>query len=299
MTTFSDLIEKTRQHLMTGHPDRLNVLDANITLGADTLNLRYTNKGVSEAATIVIGLEEMHVVDLATVGDVTTLTVLRGYNGSIPAAHTAGDYIYVNPQFSSYRISQTVNQALHNLSANGLFRMNHVTIPANSVVAGYALGIDPTDFISVWKVRHSTTGPSIQWPVLRADEYWVDLHADDTIFPPDGAALFLRQGISSGEDIRVSYKQRFGQLVDLTDDVTTETGLHVEAHDLPPLDAAIDLLVGREIKRSFLNRQPEPRRQDEVPPGAANQSMLPILHRYEDRIKAEQTRLKRLYPGAI
>jgi hypothetical protein len=154
-----------------------------------------------------------------------------------------------------------------------------------------------TQFIAPWRIRFSITGPSNYWPVLRHDQYYMDRQADTASFP-SGTALFLREEVASGQDINLSYRAGFTTCINLDDDVLATTGLHNEAHDIPPIDAAIGLLTGREVKRSFLNRQPEPRRQEEVPPGAANQSIAALLNRYQDRIVQEKTRLKRLYPAS-
>jgi len=297
MTTFKELIDQTRQHLMTGQSDRLNVLATAVDTDDTDIVYQYNNKGTSEGSIIIIGIEEMYVVNVATIGDTTTLTVIRGHNSSTPAAHAIGDTIYVNPQFSSFRISQFVNQAFYNLSADGLFRIINLPLTSNSLLLGYDMG-SMDDFISIWRVRYSISGSSQAWPQLRQDEFYVDRDADVTSFP-SGTALFLREGVMSGQNLNISYRASFNKCVALTDDVAVVTGLYEEAHDLPPLDAAIAILSGREVKRSFLNRQPEPRRQEEVPPGSANQAMAPLIKRYDDRIMQERTRLKRLYPGGF
>jgi hypothetical protein len=282
---------------MTGQSDRLNVLATAIDTDDTAIVFTYENRGAGDGSIITIGIEEMAVVDVSTTGAITTLTVIRGFNSSVPAAHAVGDIIYINPQFSSFRISQFVNQAFYNLSAEGLFRMINTTLAANSLLLGYDLG-SLDDYISMWRVRYSISGSSQAWPQLRQDEFYVDRDADTTSFP-SGSALFLREGVMSGQTLNVSYRASFNKCVALNDDVATITGLYEEAHDLPPLDAAIAILSGREVKRSFLNRQPEPRRQEEVPAGAANQSMAPFIKRYEDRVIQERLRLKRLYPGGV
>lgn len=297
MTTYSDLIENTRQHLMTGQPDRLNILDSDITSASPTVTLRYSNRGVADGSTVVIGIEEMHVLSVQTTGEVTTVTVIRGFNNSTQVAHDAGDTVYINPQFSSWRIARMINTALDQLSADGLFRILNTTIASSTTTLGYNLA-GLTKFVDVWRVRYNTVGPATDWPILRRDQYWIDSAPNATDFA-GGKALFLRESVPSNQNIEVSYKAGFNYLAALTDDVLTVTGLHSEAHDLPCLQAAIMLLSGREIKRSFLNRQPEPRRQEEVPPGAANQSMRPILELYRDRMNSEIKRLKRIYPGSI
>lgn len=296
MTIYSDLIEECRHHLMTAQPDRLNVLDTDITSSTDTLILRHENKGAAEGSRIAIGLEEMMVIAVQTTGATTTLTVARGMNGSLPAAHLADAHVYINPQFSNFRIGKYINQALLSLSAEQLFQIRNITLTSNVVKLGYDLA-GTIDFIDVWRVKHDEVGVSNHWPVLRPDEYWVDNAANTTDFP-SGKALILVRGVWTSRPITVSYRSGFTPLVNLADNVRTVSGLHSEAHDLPPMYAAIALLTGREVKRTFLHAQPEPRRQDEVPPGAMNQAMRPLLQRYSDRLDIEISRLKRMYPKA-
>lgn len=298
MTTYADLIEETRHHLMTGQVDRMNILDVTITDVQTSLVLRHPNRGVAEGSRLVIGLEEISVISTVAVGATTVCTVIRGVAGSTKAAHTAGDAIYCNPQFSDFRSGKYVNQGLQNLSTEGLFRIKNVTLTSDTLSLGYNL-TGTTDFLDIWRVRYDTPGPASDWPVLRPDQYSIDNDADTTDFA-SGKQLLIRGGVpSSNQSIRVSYRASFDPLVNLTDDVLAVSGLHTEAHDLPPMYAAICMLAGREVKRSFLNRQPEPRRQEEVPPGAANQSMRPLLERYYGRVNQEIKRLKRLYPQSI
>lgn len=292
MTTYWDLIEDARNELMTGQPDRVNVLDSNITNSVDTLTLRYTGKGIADGSILVIGVEEMRVITISNTGASSTVTVIRGSNA---VAHNAGDTVYVNPQFSSKRIAGYVNAGLDNISGDGLFQILNATAITSTIAFSYDLGTLP-NFLSVWRVRYDEVGPANAWPVLRPDEYYVDQSPNSTDFT--GPALFLKSGVPLGRRIQVTYKAGFNRLTNLTDDVETVSGLHREAHDIPALYAAMCMLAGREVKRSFTNRQPEPRRAEEVPAGHANQAMLPLLHRYEDRIKVEKKRLHRKYPGA-
>lgn len=293
MTTFYDLISETRHHLMTAQPDRLNVLQTGITSSDMSLTLSYPSKGVAEGSTIAIGLEEMHVVNVS--GE--TITVIRGFGASTPAAHATGTLVYINPPFSDYRIGKFINTTLDNLSSEQLFQIRNATLTSNVATQSYTLtGL--TNFIDVWRVRFDSIGTANDWPVLRPDEYWVDQAANTTDFST-GVALFLRSSICSGRTIQVSYRAGFTHLTNLADDVLTVSGLHAEAHDLPPMYAALCMLAGREVKRSFLNSQPEPRRQEEVPPGAANQAMRPLVEMFYSRLDNEVARLKRKFPRAI
>lgn len=295
MTTFKDSIEEARHSLMSAQPDRINVLDADINSSATSLVLTYENKGVGEGSRICIGLEEMHVVAFSASGSTTSLTVIRGMAGSIKVAHTAGDLVYINPQFSDWRISKYINQGLDNLSAEGLFQVKNITLTSTATRWGYEV-TGTSGLIDLYHVRYDTVGPSDHWPFLRPDQYIFDQAANVTDFP-SGMSITLREQLPTSRPLTISYRAKFDHLATLTDNVLAVSGLHSEAHDLPALYAALCLLAGREIKRSFLNAQPEPRRQEEVPPGHANQAMRPLLERYFDRLETETKRLRRRYPG--
>lgn len=294
MTTFQELIHDARHHLMTGKTEIINVLDVGVSPGDDSLQFRYTLQGVSVGSRLAIGLEEYHVVEPPSgTAPQSTVTVIPGFNGSVQAAHTAGDLIYVNPQFTSFRISRAVNRCLESLSGDGLFQVKAVEFDYNPSQAGY--NISATDLLDIWRIRYDEPGPANDWPVLRPQDYHLDNSPNAAEFP-GGRQLVLHRGASPGQTVRVSYRAEFAPLVDLSDDVTTDSGLQDSAHDIPPFGAAIRLLAGRDVKRSFLTQQPEPRRQEEVPPGAASQAMLPLVQQYYSAIDRELSVLHRLYP---
>jgi hypothetical protein len=295
VTTFSDLIEETRNHVMTGQPDRLNVLDLTINNTTDTIQLRYDLLGVGPGTRLVIDLEEMHVLSVTGTQAGSSATVIRGHGGSTAVAHTGGVVAYINPQVSSYRIAKFLNQGLQDLSSYGLFQIKRVNFDWQPTKLGYNLNV--TDLIDIWRISYDYPGVFKDWPEIDK-QYWdIDQAADVTDFPQ--MKLVIRQGGHPGYPIHVAYKAGFTALTAIADDVLAVSGLHTEAHDLPPLLAALDLLMGREIKRSFLNRQPEPRRQQEVPPGSATESMQAIVAILQGRVTREIRRLKRRYPGAV
>lgn len=296
-TTFQQLIDDSRGYLMTGQPDQVNVLDANISGGATSLILRYDLKGVDYGSRLAIGLEEFFVIAKSGTVPQSTVTVIPGYNGSSQAAHTAGDIVRVNPQFSDWRISRQINKCLDALVGEGLFRIKTApTITYNPAQAGYNL--NAPDLIDIWRVRYDYPGPINDWPVLIPQAYYLDQDADTSEFP-NGKQFVLRDGGYPGQKIRISYRAGFAALVNLTDDVETVSGLHSSAHEIPPLGAAYRLLAGRDVKRSFLNRQPEPRRSDEVPPGAATNAMMPLVQKYYRAIDREIQVLTRRYPPQL
>jgi hypothetical protein len=299
MTTLADTIELTRSYLMTGQQDRINLLDLTINASVTTVQFRYDPQSVVPNARIAVDLEEMHIISVSGSSAGATATVIRGFNGSTAASHDAGAVIRVSPQFSNWRIAQEVNDELSDLSAPnvGLFRIRPIEFTFNPAVMGYNL--TATDMIDIWRVRFDVPGPEKNWPVMRRDEWYLDQDANTTDFA-GGKQLVLRRPAFPGHTVRVSYKASFGgPLTALADDVLSVAGLHTEAHDILALGAALKLTMGRDIKRSFMESQPEPRRSSEVGTSAGQIAMRPILGKYADRIQSELTRLNERYPEQI
>jgi hypothetical protein len=112
-----------------------------------------------------------------------------------------------------------------------------------------------------------------------------------------GNMLQLYEPAAPGRAIRVKYRAPFGQLVNLTDNVGTVTGLPDSAMDIPPMGAAMRLVAPREIKRNFTESQGEPRRSEEVPPGAVAGSWRGLAGMRAQRILSEAMRLAAMYPS--
>jgi hypothetical protein len=112
---------------------------------------------------------------------------------------------------------------------------------------------------------------------------------------PSGFALVLYESAYPGFPIRVRYRAPLGTLVNLTDDLVATTGINSSAVDLPPIGAAIRLVAGREVKRSFDEAQGEPRRAEEVPPQSQLIGLRNLQALRQARIHAEVSRLQRRY----
>ena len=65
--------------------------------------------------------------------------------------------------------------------------------------------------------------------------------------------------------------------------------------DIPVLGAEIDLTLPREISRNFMESQPDPRKAQEVTPGAVAGSVSALMMRRQARITEEADRLTRQY----
>jgi hypothetical protein len=277
---------------MSNTVERVGQLQATINSAVTSLTLKADIQGIIEGAILGIDLEELYV--LAKAG--TAITVLRAFNGSSAASHQADAIVRVNAKFTDFRLGDFVNESLEDLSGDGLFRMKSVEFTFNPTQ--YAYDLPANDLIDVWRVRYNVPGPTKVWYYIPKCYWDVDQDANTTDFP-SGKSILLQTGGFPGHNVRVSYKAPFAPLVAVTDDVLATSGLHQEAHKLLHYGAAINALGGREVKRTFLERQPEPRRQEEVPVGAASQSMRPFLQFYAQTLRRERRRLRRRYNDQV
>lgn len=290
MATVADLVNDTRGYLLSGQNEELNRLEVNLTSVATSLQLEFPAGGIKTGVTIAVGLEEMYV--WSVVGQ--NATVQRAMNGSQIGDHFDGDLIRVKPKFTDYRIFRALNDDVLDLSApgNGLFRMRTVDLTATGAQYGYDL-TDVEEMLDVYEVRYKTPGPEHTWPRIRNYTVAQDMPTSDF---PSGIALILHEAPYPGMPIRVRYKAPFGQFGSLGSEIA-DAGIAPSMVDLPPLGAAIRLMSGRDIKRSFTETQGEPRRAEEVRVGDAVNGMRGLLALRAQRIMAEAGRLQRLYPS--
>tara|TARA_Y100000401_G_C8287719_1_gene206972 strand:+ start:135 stop:668 length:534 start_codon:yes stop_codon:yes gene_type:complete len=110
-----------------------------------------------------------------------------------------------------------------------------------------------------------------------------------------GLALVLYQQAFPGKKLNVSYKSPL-TLLTSTASTKASTGLLDTSYDLPPLGAAVALLVSTPVRREFIDAQGSSRRAEEVPPGAISASIRDLSARRDNRIAAEAQRLHAMYP---
>jgi hypothetical protein len=321
-TTFGDLIEKVYRRVMGGVRERTVQINQTGGIGSTDTTVVLSGSqtaGISPGVILACELELLYVT--AWNSSTLTATVTRGYYGSVPGAHLNGVIMYINPQYSRYDIGIAINDDLRSLSSptNGLFRVGVAEITFNPVFQGYDLGDIPENFIDVLEVRYRIappyrTFPAIKnWKVIRW-EAASNLRTNNTdpVFP-SGRGLLIREPGWPGLPIYVTYSAPFLRFVDTADNVfdtpsvndeappangystTTVSNLTPTMLDLPPLGAEIDLTISREISRNFMESQPDPRKAQEVMPGAVAASANAIAMRRQARISEEADRLARQY----
>jgi len=312
-TTFGDLIEKVYRRVMGGIRERTVQINQTGGIGTtDTTVVLYgaQTSGVTPGVILSVELELLYVVAWNSTS--LTATVLRGYYGSTPTSHINGTICYINPRYSRYDIGVAINDDLRSISSptNGLFRVGVAQLTYNPVFAGYDLGALPDNFIDILEVRYRIAPPYRTFPPIKR---WKVLRGlPDPVFP-SGHGLVLYESGWPGLPIYVTYSAPFIKLVDAADSVLSTPGTNDEAAphngysttnvanltptmlDLPPLGAEIDLTLPREISRNFMESQPDPRKAQEVAPGAVAGSVNALAARRMQRINEEADRLQRQY----
>lgn len=302
MTTLDQMVTLVTRRLLSSLKEETDVLGADVPAHATNLTLGSgsTIGSVRAGAVIQIDYEQFYV--LSNPSTIGSINVQPGYYGSTTAPHKQGAIVTVDPRFPKSDLIDAINEDLDDLSspANGLFQMKEVTLTYNPAIMGYDLtGVSPNQLLEVWEVRNQDYGPAQAWPLVPPHMYKVERNADPGLFP-SGLSIKFYKPLNPGRPIRVQYKAPYASvLANPGDDVGIITGLHDQAHDIPPLGAAVRLVEYREVKRSFSEAQSEPRRSEEVPVGASLTALKGIEARRQLRIEAERARLEKQFPRQL
>jgi hypothetical protein len=289
MSTGTVVINRTLRQLLSGVVEQKNKLAAPISASATSLTTLYDLDGLRKGAVFEIDSELFYVWE-ATAGS-KTLTVERGFNGTIPAAHSANAVITNAPRFPRSQILEALNDELKDLSSpvHGLYQVKHFDFDYNG--SDYIINLPPVlSIIELIGVHVRVTGDSYEW--VRRVRLLRDLPTDDF---SSGFGLKFETGIRSGR-LRIVYKAPFTTLSNETQNLVNHAGLPDSCEDIVNMGVQIRLMAPREIKRNFTESQGDTRRADEVPAGAVAGSIQNLIRMRRDRITAESARLKRQYP---
>lgn len=290
MTTLAQLIQQTKDHLLGNTREEINRLSASYTAAGTSLTLEFPMRSILADADIEIDSEIFRVISVA--GQVAT--VMGAQYGTTAASHSSGALVIVNPRFRRASIIADLNHALDDLAGEGIYREVAIDVTFNPVVSGYDLtGSTPANVLDILEVRYQQTGPTKRFPNIKSFSLLRDMNTADFA---SGTALMIDSPGFPGLPLRVRYSSLFTPLAALSDDVTTTCGLRATADDLPPIGAAIRQMMGREVKRSFLEAQPDTRRAQEVPPGTARNAITELRRMWEMGVAAERMRQVQRFP---
>lgn len=288
-STVTDLIEETRTHLLSGTGESINQISATDD-SATAITVQRAITGITAGSVLSVGLEAIRVWEVTdSVG--RTLEVLRGYQGSTPEAHAAGDLVRVNPPHTDFAIFQALNAELNALTGAGLFQVKVLDFTTSTIgVRTYDTASDLLDVIEVAVDQDSIAN---QWPLVKSWTLRRNMLSSEFT---SGTALRIDSSVPTGRPARIVYKAKLGLLGALSDVVAPATGLEESALDLPAIGAAWRLSMPSEVQRNQTKRQGDPRRAEEVPPGAKLRAPLGLAQVRAQRIREEIANLHRKWP---
>ena len=295
MSTTQAWIDATRDMLLSGYVEELDVLTGAISSTSQTtITVQGVASSWAKGVVFEVNSEMFYVTGVA---GGNTLSVFRGYGGSTATTHANSDLVRVSPKFPTYRIIQSLNDDLNDLSSpdNGLFQMKTTSFDYNASVDGYNLaGLTSDEINSIYSVTYADVGVEATEPEITS---WTLKRNRDTTTFSSGLALILYTPAWPGKKVTVMYKSPLTSVS--TTDLTANqslTGLAPTAYDLPPLGAAMALMTTTPIRREFLDAEGTSRLAEEVPPGAISASFRDLMGRRRARLQAEAGRLVARYP---
>lgn len=297
MTNAQDWIEGTRFRLMSGHQEQLNRLKSAYSAGSGTMAFDFDIAGIRPGATLSVGTSTFYVWESSIT--LNTATVQANWDGTADQDWPAGTIVRVSPRFTDAQILRAVNEEINDLSSpsNGLFQIGTTELVYDSALVGYDLSLAP-NMISPIELRVENPGSFKEWTRIPSHKFRIVKGAPtgEEGFE-SGMALFLYDmwAGATGDRLHLTYRKGFNNLSN-SFSTKVATGLPSSAWDIPPIGAAISLMAGREIKRSFVESQGDSRRATEVGAGASTQSVNALRVLRQQRITAEKQRLDGFYP---
>ena len=297
MTNAQDWIEATRFRLMSGHQEQLNRLSAGYVAGSGTMSFDFDMAGIRSGSILSVGTSTFYVWDISA--NLKTATVQASWDSTTDQDWPAGTVVRVSPRFTDAQILRALNEDINDISSpsNGLFQIGTTELVYDSALVGYDLSLAP-NMISPIELRVENPGSFKEWTRIPSFKFRVVKGAPTGQEGfESGMALFLYDtwAGATGDRLHLTYRKGFNQLAN-SFSTKIGTGMPASAWDIPPLGAAISLMAGREIKRSFVESQGDSRRATEVSAGASTSSVNALRLLRQQRITAEAQRLDGFYP---
>ena len=298
-STFGDLIERTYRRLLANQREQI-VVASGAVLNTDTA-ITFAGPaaaGVHPGSIVALEDEKVLVTGTTPNNNAYNWTVLRAFQGSTAANHADQTVGILDPKYDRFDIGVAINDALNYLSSPtyGMFAIQLTTVTYNPVFRGYDLSALPSNFIDIREITYDTPDSSKNFPTIGRGDFKIRRGITNAKIP-SSRALILDVPAYPGLAVNIAAAVPFTNLILLTDDVITQSGLPATAIDIPSLCAEIDLSSTRDIKRNFIEAQPDSRTATEVPFNAMTAAVQALVMLRDRRIAAEADRLHRLWPG--
>lgn len=270
MPTLSDLVQRTKQYMYgyTIAQQQFTYLSGSVAPGDVSFLVNdpaQLSRGIIE---VDGGNSSAEMINLLNVNRTTSTAMVvpvggRGYGGSTAVSHSANAPVENNPIFPQIRVIEAINASIRSVYPQ-VYAVGRSTITKLSVVYQYALAAGATEVISV---LYDVIGPSqIQVPMINYTFQPQSNFADFAGVP----TIYLGQDVTPGRQVTVNYKKEPTELVNLTDDFATVTGLPSTMQDAIVWRACANLAPSLDTPRLILDTVESNERAAYMPAGSAS-----------------------------
>lgn len=294
MPTLQNLVDRVRQELSGFSQDQQQFT----SLGAN-INNSQTSFLVADASQISRGTIEVDNQELMLVQSVNQQTNTvnistfgRGYASTTANSHLLGVKIENSPIWPTIRLTEAINDTIRGVYPQ-LWATNTTSISKISVVYQYGLPADAEEIISV---QYQLIGPSHVWRPAQQWRFQGQSNIATGELGTTGKSLFIGDDIVPGRQVFVTYRKEPTELVNLTDDYTTVTGLPSTSHDVIVYGACMKLSPQLEGPRLSISSVEASERAQYVQPGSASKVSQYFGTLYMQRLEQEAAKQRDRFP---
>jgi hypothetical protein len=301
--TFNDLVSRVKQQLLGYTKDQASIsyltqpmTSTDMTFQVDVETVKNLSRGLTEIEDEMLLVKKYD----STSGTVTVFGNAlsgRGVESTTATSHASGVTVTADPRFPRQRIKEAINDTINGVYPD-LFVIGSYEFPWRAARYEYPL---PVEVEQIYGVTTNTIGPSAVW--FPNSSYRFNPLASTTpgqVKPdptPTGKTIqVMRDFIVPGRDVRVIYTKKPNELVNLTDDFATTTGLEERVVDMIVFGATWRLLPSYDAGRLQQQSIEATERAPLVPPGSAVNTSKYFYSLYKQRLDEERDRMLFLYP---
>jgi hypothetical protein len=290
-TTVGAMIDRILDRMEARTEVSVDLLTGTINSSVTSLALDLDHtKAQAHGSILEIGTEQLFVMSYSA----PNYTVIRGWNGTSAASHTAGDMVVVNPRFPRSRVLQLIEEEIRSWPDTvGQITSTEVSFGATATVADTGLSAG-TDLRMMLKVQTEPFNAYDQWRRLEA-ELIPDVDASDFA---SGYGLQPGGPLGVATTVHCTWLTGFT----LTNIATEATNLNTAVGVSATLEEALlygvmsRAMAGKEIPRTDEKHAQQQERDGRVPPTHMIQTMAVYQGIRDKAIHDESRRIRAEFP---
>ena len=268
--------------IMGSLPSESSLLAEDYRPGDTTITLLYPKKTLNAGAIICAGLNTFQVMQADSAGQ--TLNVYAKADGGPDLPLSQSTLVQIKPRYTDWSIFREINGEIVTMSApsSGLYAVASFTTQPDWINGTYTL---PTGWPAPQKLLR------VRYQQIGRDSFQAVRNAE---WQPESQQIRIYGSQPGASQVEFTFAFPFSTTDSLSTDVTT-LGLSTFTQDIPGLGAASNLLRATEGRRQQVFSQGDPRRPDEISPGANIGLSREFARIQDERMQQEASRLLAQY----